>query len=114
MAKINKLFGPGEYIVLKDITVRGYREICLLEDTFETDIRFSGVRPRYMDLIIPAKSIVSIIRHEKNYSNGIFVSEIDLTCSDDSFFSYSCVIEGDTCDVLKELDGVSKVLYGDF
>lgn len=115
MTKINKLFGPGQYIVLKDIIVAGYTEIQMIQDLRDSvGIRYGGVRPRYIaSSLIPAKTIVTIVRHTKNYRDGGFISEIDLTCSDDSFYTYSCVIYGDTHNVLKELDGVSKVLYGD-
>lgn len=114
MAKINKLFGPGEYIVLKDIVISGLTEIRLIQDSFSDRLEtlYRGILPRHIENIIPAKSIVTIIRQEKNFINGHFVSIIDLTCSDDSCYTYTCVIEGNTYDVLKELDGAGKVLYG--
>jgi len=113
MAKINKLFGPGEYLVLKDLHIAGYREIQPLYDNSnnQMDIMYGGIRPRYMDLVIPTKSIVTIIRHEKNFVNGIFISTLELTCSSDRCFTYTCIVEGDTYNVLEPLTEAAKLLY---
>lgn len=113
MEKINKLCGPGEYLVLKDILVEGYSNVLAEVREDLLTIRYGGIRPRYFVTDkIPAKSIVTIISHDKSYRSGSFVSTIELKCSGDSCFTYTCVIYGNTYDVLEPLSEAGKLLYG--
>jgi hypothetical protein len=111
--KINKLFGPGHYIVLKDIEVSSCSNIEAEVEEDSLTIRYGGIRPKYItSRLIPAKSIVTIYKHTKEYHNSGFVNIIELSCSDDRYYIYTCIIYGNTYNVIAKLDKVGKLLYG--